>query len=865
MRKGQWQGTKVPITWDWQKLSNGLEVKFNKRDIELGHMLTFGARDQLETVIEKIDGKTLTLRDAANRAAMDAVVRHDDTVALQSAINAAIKEKRNVFFPAGWYRLSRSLDVQTDAICLEGVNGVDTVMDITNGVGAVFYIHKSLNATVRNFRMIGHTSMDEAAGAFRMSTGKSSFWVNALKSCRAIEMVWNANLWIENVHASHMASEAFYSSGTNRILGVNDNFPYHQTSLVYLRCSVTDCASNAFNNNDVGENTCVLYCRIENAAPSGWHAAEMPARFLKLIGNYVRNAGPFTIGDMSHRSDDLHNLGCGQAMVVDNVFEGIGNCGGIVVNHGSSQVVIANNLFINYNGSAIKASSYTTRNSFPANTVTITGNIIDMTYAGEKPASRTGITVSASNTIVANNQVYVRGKVDPRVTGIVVAEPAVNVSVHDNLIRNCGSGIKTGRVSSSVTEVFDSTSFLEAALPLEWKTSHLYRGWNLAWTGGSPSANLSVIDAFDPVTCRFKLKEPREMKVGDAFQVFPSGSANWNIHSNTVTGCADPVKLDSYGSETSFFRDNVVSRGEAQGVKQAIQVAGQFKLLGNTISGFDEAGSSALLLTPDPVGRVARNLIQRNTFERCAAVVKEAREGLWKECITDGNLFVNCQAAPATGGTVITSEQTEPVLLPPPPKPTLPAPKLATPVTVDGAVDEWPWQDKARAVALAQSPAGNPIPAQGYACAACDDTSFYLAIRISLPKDVKAVGGASWGAGDGVEVSFQHAEGKTASPIFLAWGDAAGRFESGPYGGATPQQVDALQKGVTYVAKPGVGEWTCEWRVPFAAAGLAPAVVKELRFNLGVHLAAGDVWGAWVGTGGALYQVGAAGRLVLER
>ena len=62
---------------------------------------------------------------------------------------------------------------------------------------------------------------------------------------------------------------------------------------------------------------------------------------------------------MSHRSDDLHRLGCGQAMVADNVFEGIGKCGGITVNHGSSQVVIANNLFINYNGTAINASSYT--------------------------------------------------------------------------------------------------------------------------------------------------------------------------------------------------------------------------------------------------------------------------------------------------------------------------------------------------------------------------------------------------------------------------------------------------------------------------------------------------------------------------
>jgi hypothetical protein len=271
------------------------------------------------------------------------------------------------------------------------------------------------------------------------------------------------------------------------------------------------------------------------------------------------------------------------------------------------------------------------------------------------------------------------------------------------------------------------------------------------------------------------------------------------------------------------------------------------------------------LFTPDPAGRVARNLIQRNTFERCIAVVREAREGLWQECVADGNLFVNCQAAPATGGTTITRAQVEPVLLPPPPTPTLAAPKLTKPVTIDGAVDEWPWQDKARVVALAQSPAGDPVPPQGHACAACDDANFYLAFRIALPKDVTAAGGQKWGGGDGVEVSFQHAEGKVASPIYLVWGDAAGRFESGPYGGASPAQVETLRKGVTYAAAPGAGEWTCEWKIPFIAAGLDPAAVTKLRLNMVVHVAATDAWAAWTTTGAALYRVERAGELVLAK
>lgn len=635
---GKWQGVKVPITWDWQKLSNGVEVKFKKRDLQQGHMITFSARDQLSTVIEKIEGKTLTLRDPAKRTAADAVVRHDDSLAIQAAVSRAIREKRNVFFPVGWYRVPKGISVQgADAICLEGAGGVDTVMDVSDGATSVFSVRNCTEITIRNFRMIGHTGMAESAGAFRLSHGRASFWACALKPCNAVGLTATERALIENVHASRMGSECFYAWGTAR-KSTGEQKQY-QKALTYLRCSVTDCAANAFNNNDVGENTSVLYCRIQDAGPGGWHAAEMPARFLRLIGNYVRNAGPFTVGDMSHRSDDLHRLGCGQAIVADNVFEGIGKCGGITVNHGSSQVVIANNLFINYNGTAINASSYTVNTSFPSNTVTIKGNILDMTCVGEKPASRVGINVSASNTIVADNQVYVRGKCDPLVTGIVVAEPALNVNVHDNLIRNCQYGLVTRRASSRITEVVDPTTFLQSGLPLEWKDSHLYRGWNVAWTSGSRPNTLSTIEAFDPVSLRFKLREAREMKVGDRLAVFPAGAANWNLHDNTIVGCQLPVVLDSYGSGMSVVKHNVVTRGEATGVKAAVTVSGMFQLIGNHVSGFDEKESAALSLTSDPLGRTARNVYRDNVFQRCTSIVPQTQRSLWDAAKPEGNVL----------------------------------------------------------------------------------------------------------------------------------------------------------------------------------------------------------------------------------
>ncbi|MEI6501834.1 MAG: hypothetical protein WCP21_12505, partial [Armatimonadota bacterium] len=372
-------------------------------------------------------------------------------------------------------------------------------------------------------------------------------------------------------------------------------------------------------------------------------------------GCYFRNTGPITVGDMSHRTEDLNILGCGQAFVCDNVFEGIGRCGGIVVNHGSSQVVITGNLFINYNGDAITVSSTTVRppvgsvlkpendlGSYPSRSAVITGNIIDLTYNGENPINRTGIRVDASEVTIADNQIYVRGQFDPRVTGIRLGEPALHLTVHGNLISNCGTGLITGRASSRVTQVIDPTTFMESSLPLEWRYTHQYQGWNVAWLSGGKVTGTSVIEAYDPATLRFKLTAPRELKVGDGFEVYPSGPANWSLHDNTITGCLSPVVLDNYGSVTSQFSRNLISRGGAVSVKAAVSVQGWYKLLGNQISGFDEPGGVGLQLVPDKLGKPLPNVYRGNSLQHCTVGVSESVAGLWEVSVRDGNSFVGC-------------------------------------------------------------------------------------------------------------------------------------------------------------------------------------------------------------------------------
>ncbi|NOZ22010.1 MAG: hypothetical protein GXP25_13090 [Planctomycetes bacterium] len=861
----KWTATKVPITWDWQKLSNGIEVKFNKRDLVPGHLICFHARDQLVTRIERIDGKKLILWDKANRSVADAIVRHSDSAALQTTIDHAIARRKNVFVPNGTYRLTRGMTVRNADIRIEGESGENTVMDITEGTGSVFRLYKGTEVTLRNFRMIGHTPLAEKPGSFTTSSGYR-YWACAQKPCNAVTINGTERVLIENVHAKHMASEAFYCQGPCR---TGKKAPKTYTKqLTFLRCSVIDCAANAFNNNDTSENTCVLYCRIDGA---GWHAYEGPGRFIKLIGNYIRNAGPFTVGDMSHRPDHLYELGCGQAIIANNVFEGCdGRNGGIHLGHGPRQVTIANNLFINYNGPAIRVSGHcarlTGRASFPARNVVVTGNIIDLTYPGEKPKPRWGIDVSANDVIVADNQVYVRGEIDPRAFGIKIAEPARNVTVHDNLIRNCTLGIQTTRNKSGVRKVIDPSSFLETHLPLVWGTSHCYRGWDLMWTSGANKGKVAKLDSYDPKTLVFKLAKPHEMKVGDKFEIIPPDGANWNLHDNTITGCKSPVVLDSYGSNTCFLKNNIVTRGGATGVKQAILVAGRFNLIGNQIAGFDEEGSAALLLSPDRAGRDYKNIFRENVFQDCANIVKEAKEGMWKSAIASGNLFINCGGAPSQPPDKTVEQDITPVVIQPPKKPVLLAPRLKSPVKIDGDVSEWPWSNKARVVVLDRGPAGEPLKShKGQAIAAHDGKNLYLALRFFLPKGAKIQVVRGFDQGDGVEVSFRSADPKKPTPIFLLWGSAGGAHESSTAMGASAEQAEALKKATTYAARQTKDGWACEWRIPFTAMGLKPENVKGFFFNLGVQCAADGQWIAWVPTGGRLCDVDSAGELHIEK
>ena len=97
--------------------------------------------------------------------------------------------------------------------------------------------------------------------------------------CNAMKIRNTRRVYVENCHARKMSAECFYSGGTSRTL--HSEPEQYTTSITYIRCSVEDCARNAFNNNDFAENTHIIDCRIRDVGGCAWEGA---SRFVQMRG-----------------------------------------------------------------------------------------------------------------------------------------------------------------------------------------------------------------------------------------------------------------------------------------------------------------------------------------------------------------------------------------------------------------------------------------------------------------------------------------------------------------------------------------------------------------------------------------------------
>jgi len=559
-----WQGEGLPVTGDWFPLCDGVEIRFCKRDWLPGQSFSFHARNQLLTRILERRGNLLRLQHPANCTVEGAVVRHHDQDALQSAVNQAIAERKRLIIPSGHYRLSSGLWIREASLHIEGGGRDNTLLDISNAHTAVFWIAGGREVSVRNLAMQGHTGFLELPANRSFETAnKFAFWPTAnqqmeIKGCSAVNAVSTENLLFEDLEVSRMASEAFYLHGSDRyglppyIQAPHEGIPgldqQYTRSCIYHRVHVHDCGFNAFNNNDHGENTSILHCRVERVS----NFSEDASRFTRVIGNTVIDG--CAMGVHGGRAVP-GRIGPSQSVIANNVFEGGKFSGGISIGNDATQVIIANNLFVGYSKECAVFV-------YGGRCVIIQGNHIDLSRMEDNPDNeRCGISIEASNVTVADNQIYDRGDRSGKTTGIHVACDATNVQIHDNLIENLGCGLRSGRrifvpdapagesfqfraTECTVTEVRGSTSFLVSDLPRRCDDIRPYVGWRIAWLSGSRSGEDSRIQSYDQETREILLAEECPLSEGDRFAVYPA-VANWQIHHNTITACEDALDFEA--------------------------------------------------------------------------------------------------------------------------------------------------------------------------------------------------------------------------------------------------------------------------------------------------------------------------------
>ncbi len=198
------------------------------------------------------------------------------------------------------------------------------------------------------------------------------------------------------------------------------------------------------------------------------------------------------------------------------------------------------------------------------------------------------------------------------------------------------------------------------------------------------------------------------------------------------------------------------------------------------------------------------------------------------------------------------------------PRPQLAARRGTAGIAVDGDVSEWPWADRTRVADLRESWDGSASTAPpSQMCAAWDDEALFLAVRNPVTDAAALVTTKAWGSNDGVEVAFQVPAPATPTPLWQLYGYPDGRWET--FTGSDPPNAAArgLAAATTYRARIGPDHWSCEWRIPWAAAGIDARTVPLVWFSVGVRKVVEYAWVVWRGTGDANYVVKDAGDLVL--
>jgi hypothetical protein len=205
-----------------------------------------------------------------------------------------------------------------------------------------------------------------------------------------------------------------------------------------------------------------------------------------------------------------------------------------------------------------------------------------------------------------------------------------------------------------------------------------------------------------------------------------------------------------------------------------------------------------------------------------------------------------------------------------------PVPRIAEAIEIDGTLGDPGWGGDEAAVLVNENLAGDisygleggSEEADSQASRAWvvhDGTHLFIAIHnpVSTAKPLRV--GNTWGGDDAVEIAISKDTPGIRSPILVFRGYPSGHFASVQETATPTHAAQRAAQGVLYAAKLDTpGEWTTEWRFPFASLDINPAKDKRFAFNITVRKSADNQWRLWRGTGTATYEVFEAGFIELE-
>ena len=576
----EWQEKNIAILDKWTSLADGVEIRFNRREWAPGEVIMFHATKCRTARILEVKGNTLVLDRKAEIDCEYVIVRHHDQAAMQKCIDCAISEGKGVRIPQGRFNLSEGLRISEASICVVGAGREQTILDVSGAHTAVFWVAGGKELVLRNFSMVGNTGFDELPTnrPFFTATGYH-FWPTANQQMEvwgsaALNAVGTEYILCENLAVSKMASEAFYLHGSDRggrkpfiqaqHEGIDSLLHQYTHNAIFHQCRVFDCGFNAFNNNDFGENTWIVNCHVENVG----NFCENVSRFTRVIGNYIRNCHALTIGRIGSPREFA---GLSQAVIVDNVFEGGDTKRGLGIS--GDEVIVSKNIFSGYSKeSAIKISG--------ASHVVCTANVINLSCdKGNPDHLRDGIDINGDNIIVADNNIVNRSSENSNVTGIAISEASKNIIIHDNIIKNCSVGIRTGSrifqrsipddmTSGDWTGEYEKITAkvqgseareLVALLPEHLLIpSQLTGEWIISLVqGGAEFCTDNLV--MEGRTLHITFSEVVKFCVGDIIRLCPK-KLNWNIHDNMFVDCSQAFKLRDISKLEVVLRDNLTQK-----------------------------------------------------------------------------------------------------------------------------------------------------------------------------------------------------------------------------------------------------------------------------------------------------------------